>query len=204
MTIRCAPTTTAAANRTFRPRNPKSKASASRHAPSAAALRLAQKNRLAELESEAALARDILDEAEERLASAADAIRRQEQRLAEAREKSRISARQLAEAREALAAAERASGDLIRRRDVIAESVSQLQIQLEDLSIQEENARIELEDAPDLTAIDVRLRAQQAEVESYQRAQALVLLQDMVDRINANRKTAGCYAFTPLPVVVYV
>ncbi len=133
-------------------------------APSAAALRLAQKNRLAELESEAALARDILDEAEERLASAADAIRLQEQRLAEAREKSRISARQLAEAREALAAAERASGDLIRRRDVLAESVSQLQIQLEDLSIQEENARIELEDAPDLTAIDVRLRAQQAEV----------------------------------------
>ncbi len=133
-------------------------------APSAAALRLAQKNRLAELESEAALARDILDEAEERLASAADAIRLQEQRLAEAREKSRISARQLAEAREALAAAERASGDLIRRRDVITESVSQLQIQLQDLSIQEENARIELEDAPDLTAIDVRLRAQQAEV----------------------------------------
>ena len=133
-------------------------------APSAAALRLAQKNRLAELESEAALARDILDEAEERLASAAYAIRLQEQRLAEAREKSRISARQLAEAREALAAAERASGDLIRRRDVITESVSQLQIQLEDLSIQEENARIELEDAPDLTAIDVRLRAQQAEV----------------------------------------
>jgi chromosome segregation protein len=133
-------------------------------APSAAALRLAQKNRLAELESEAALARDILDEAEERLASAADAIRLQEQRLAEAREKSRISARQLAEAREALAAAERASGDLIRRRDVITESVSQLQIQLEDLSIQEENARIELEDAPDLTAIDVRLRAHQAEV----------------------------------------
>ncbi|KWV52801.1 chromosome segregation protein SMC [Rhizobium altiplani] len=133
-------------------------------APSAAALRLAQKNRLAELESEAALARDILDEAEERLASAADAIRLQEQRLAEAREKSRISARQLAEAREALAAAERASGDLIRRRDVITESVSQLQIQLQDLSIQEENARIELEDAPDLTAIDVRLQAQQAEV----------------------------------------
>ncbi len=133
-------------------------------APSAAALRLAQKNRLAELESEAALARDILDEAEERLASAADAIRLQEQRLAEAREKSRISARQLAEAREALAAAERASGDLIRRRDVITESVSQLQIQLQDLSIQEENARIELQDAPDLTAIDVRLRAQQAEV----------------------------------------
>lgn len=133
-------------------------------APSAAALRLAQKNRLAELENEAALARDILTEAEERLAGAVDAIGLQEQRLAEARDTSRISARQLAEAREALAVAERASGDLIRRRDVIAEAVSQLQIQLEDLSIQEENARIELEDAPDLTAIDERLRSQQVEV----------------------------------------
>jgi len=39
--------------------------------------------------------------------------------------------------------------------------------------------------------------AQRAELESYQRAQALVLLQDMVDRVNANRKVAGCYAFTP-------
>ncbi|SEH45351.1 condensin subunit Smc [Rhizobium tibeticum] len=133
-------------------------------APSAAALRLAQKNRLAELENEAALARDILTEAEERLAGAVDAIGLQEQRLAEARETSRISARQLAEAREALAVAERASGDLIRRRDVIAEAASQLQIQLEDLSVQEENAHIELEDAPDLTAIDERLRSQQVEV----------------------------------------
>lgn len=133
-------------------------------APSAAALRLAQKNRLAELEGEAELARDVLAEAEERLAAAADTIREQERRLTEARDMSRLSARHLAEAREALAAAERASGDLIRRRDVIAEAVSQLQAQLEDVAVQEENARIELEDAPDLTALDERLRFQQAEV----------------------------------------
>jgi type IV pilus assembly protein PilV len=38
--------------------------------------------------------------------------------------------------------------------------------------------------------------AQRAELESYQRAQALILVQDMVDRLNANRKVAGCYAFT--------
>ncbi|MBB3659569.1 chromosome segregation protein [Rhizobium sp. BK650] len=133
-------------------------------APSAAALRLAQKNRLAELEGEADLARDILAEAEERLAVAAETIRGEERRLADARDMSRLSARHLAEAREALAAAERASGDLIRRRDVIAEAVSQLQAQLEDISVQEENARIELEDAPDLSALDERLRFQQAEV----------------------------------------
>ena len=45
----------------------------------------------------------------------------------------------------------------------------------------------------------IQARAQQAELESYQRAQALILLQDMVDRINSNRKAAGCYAFTPFP-----
>jgi type IV pilus assembly protein PilV len=42
----------------------------------------------------------------------------------------------------------------------------------------------------------MQVRAQQAELESYQRAQALILLNDMVDRINANRSAAGCYAFT--------
>lgn len=42
----------------------------------------------------------------------------------------------------------------------------------------------------------IQSRAQQAELESYQRAQALILLQDMVNRINTNRKTAGCYAIT--------
>ena len=35
-----------------------------------------------------------------------------------------------------------------------------------------------------------------AEAESYQRAQALLLLQDMVNRINANRAVATCYAVT--------
>lgn len=39
-------------------------------------------------------------------------------------------------------------------------------------------------------------RSQQAEMESYQRAQALILLQDMSDRINTNRKVHACYALT--------
>ena len=41
-----------------------------------------------------------------------------------------------------------------------------------------------------LGLIGLQARAQSAEMESYQRSQALVLLQDMVDRINANRKDA--------------
>jgi len=133
-------------------------------APSAAALRLAQKNRLSELEAEAELARDVQLEAEERLSAAAEAIRAEEGRLAAARDTSRLAARNLAEAREALAAAERASGDLIRRRDVIAEAVNGLHEQLEDVTMQDENVRIELEDAPDLAGIDLKLQAQQVEV----------------------------------------
>lgn len=39
-------------------------------------------------------------------------------------------------------------------------------------------------------------RMQQSEFESYQRAQALVLLQDMVDRINVHRITATCFRIT--------
>lgn len=39
-------------------------------------------------------------------------------------------------------------------------------------------------------------RMQQAEFESYQRAQALVLLQDMVERINLHRLTASCFRIT--------
>ena len=42
----------------------------------------------------------------------------------------------------------------------------------------------------------MQARAQIAELESYQRAQALVLLYDMVDRLNNNRATASCFAVT--------
>ncbi|MDL2407389.1 chromosome segregation SMC family protein [Rhizobium calliandrae] len=133
-------------------------------APSAAALRLAQKNRLVELEAETGVAHDVLAESKERLATAGDAIRSEEGRLVVARDASRLAARHLAEAREALAVAERASGDLLRRRDIVTEAVSQLQAQMEEVTGQDEKARIELEGAPDLTAIDLKLRDQQAEV----------------------------------------
>ena len=44
--------------------------------------------------------------------------------------------------------------------------------------------------------IGLQARTQVAEVEAYQRGQALILVQDMVDRLNTNRKAAGCYAIT--------
>lgn len=44
-----------------------------------------------------------------------------------------------------------------------------------------------------LGAAGMQSRLQVAELESYQRAQAILLLQDMVDRINANRKNVAFY-----------
>ena len=47
-----------------------------------------------------------------------------------------------------------------------------------------------------LGLVGVQVVSQNAELESYQRAQAMVLMNDIVDRINANRKAATCYAIT--------
>lgn len=50
-----------------------------------------------------------------------------------------------------------------------------------------------------LGAAGIQSQMQMAEVEAYQRAQAIVLLRDMVDRVNANRKNAASYVTsTPL------
>lgn len=133
-------------------------------APSAAALRLAQKNRLSELEAEVDEARIQLSEAEELAADAGDAIKAEEARLSEARDRSRLLQRSVAEAREALAQAERAAGDLMRRRAVTENALQQLQEQLELLAGQEEEARAEQEDAPDLADLDRRLGQQQLTV----------------------------------------
>jgi type IV pilus assembly protein PilV len=49
--------------------------------------------------------------------------------------------------------------------------------------------------------IGLQARGQQAELESYQRGQALALLQDMVDRINTNRAAAHSLSYvTSSPV----
>jgi chromosome segregation protein len=133
-------------------------------APSAAALRLEQKNRLAELEGELADARHQLELCEAALSAAAAHIRAEDERLRLSREQQRMVMRKLAEAREALAAAERASGDLVRRRAVLAETSSQLALQVEEIGEQMEGAREALEDAPDLGELERRLNGQMTTV----------------------------------------
>lgn len=47
-----------------------------------------------------------------------------------------------------------------------------------------------------LGLVGMQAMAQKAELDSYQRAQAMILLSDIMDRINTNRKAATCYAIT--------
>jgi type IV pilus assembly protein PilV len=47
-----------------------------------------------------------------------------------------------------------------------------------------------------LGLVGLMMQSQRSQMESYQRVQALVVLQDMVNRINTNRKAAPCYVIT--------
>lgn len=47
-----------------------------------------------------------------------------------------------------------------------------------------------------LGLVGLQVRMQQAEFESYQRAQALVLMADMADRVHTQLLTATCFAFS--------
>jgi type IV pilus assembly protein PilV len=50
-----------------------------------------------------------------------------------------------------------------------------------------------------LGLIGMQAYTQVATFESYQRGQALILVQDMADRLSTNRGAAGCYAITTNP-----
>lgn len=47
-----------------------------------------------------------------------------------------------------------------------------------------------------LGLVGLMVTSQRSQLESYQRVQAMLILQDMVNRINTNRKAAACYAIT--------
>ncbi len=110
-------------------------------APSAAALRLGQKNRLKELEAEIDEARARVETGERALAEAGARVRREDERLRACRDEMRLLQRRLTDAREALAAAERAAGDLMRRHAVAAEALSRTETQAEELAAEAEGRR---------------------------------------------------------------
>ncbi|PLU47228.1 chromosome segregation protein SMC, partial [Sinorhizobium medicae] len=80
--------------------------------------------------------------------------------------------RQLAEARDALAIAERASGDLARRRAVLAETKLQIEGQAEEIAEQIEVANEAFADQPDPAELDRHLSDRTAEVATDRAAAA--------------------------------
>jgi len=137
---------------------------ASADAPTAAAMRLAQKNRLAELEAQAVEAQDRVAAAEEALALAENRVREQVERERQAREAVREAQRVVAGARDALAAAERASGELASRKAVLEASVNRLSEEHQEALEALEEARAVLEEAPDPSELQAKLDRAASEV----------------------------------------
>ncbi|OCW55643.1 chromosome segregation SMC family protein [Hoeflea olei] len=161
---------------------------ASADAPTPAALRLEQKNRLAELDAEAVEATKVLRAAEQALSEgeAAVSARVNEGRLA--RDQIRDASRNLSRARDELAAAERASGELSNRRAVLTESRAQIGAQLAETVSALEEATEALKACPDLSELDAALARVNAEVATDRGALAEArAAHEGLERENASR-----------------
>jgi len=130
---------------------------ASADAPTAAALRLAQKNRLSELEAEATDATRKVRTVEDLLAQAEARVRETVAVEKAARDGWRDAQRVVGEARDALVRAEKAAGELVSRRAVLDESRGRLSETLSEADASHAEAEAALAGAPDLTDLQARL-----------------------------------------------
>ncbi|GHC71623.1 chromosome segregation protein SMC [Limoniibacter endophyticus] len=142
---------------------------ASADAPTPAAIRLSQKNRLAELEHEAFAAREAVSAAEAALVSAQRLVRETTEAERQARQDARTAQIALDDARSEFARIERANGDLASRRDARQDARARLADDLEEAIEATEEAKASLEEAPDLSELQVRLE-QQSDTVSRQRS----------------------------------
>lgn len=133
---------------------------ASADAPTAAALRLAQKNRLAELDAEAIEATAKVRTAEEALAAAEAAIRANAEMERVARQALRDTQHGLDNARRALAEAERAAGEIASRRSALEDARQRLMEELEEATSIHAEAEEALRETSD--PADLQLRLEQA------------------------------------------
>ena len=139
---------------------------ASTDAPTPAAQRLAQKNRLAELEQEAITAARRVQDVEQAVQRLEMAVREAVEHERVARDTWRAHQRKLDEAREALAAVERAAGQLATKRAGLEEAKSRLEESLEEAQIRVVEAEDRLNEMPDMDAIGERHSALTSEVQS--------------------------------------
>ncbi|WP_019169796.1 chromosome segregation protein SMC [Pseudaminobacter salicylatoxidans] len=130
---------------------------ASADAPTAAAQRLAQKNRLAELDAEAVAATVRVRAAEKALADAEAAVRRCIEDERTARQAWRDAQHALDQARDALAKAEKAAGELSSRRAALDDARARIEGDHEEAVAAFVEAEEMLADAPDLTELQARL-----------------------------------------------
>ncbi|RWA66245.1 MAG: chromosome segregation protein SMC [Mesorhizobium sp.] len=137
---------------------------ASADAPTAAAQRLAQKNRLAELDTEAVQATRIVREAEEALARAEQAMRQASEAERNARQAGRDAQHGLDAARNALAEAEKAGGELASRRAALEEARARVVDSHEETQAAFLEAEEMLKDAPDLGDLQLQLEQASANV----------------------------------------
>ncbi|TGP22714.1 MULTISPECIES: chromosome segregation protein SMC [unclassified Mesorhizobium] len=137
---------------------------ASADAPTAAAQRLAQKNRLAELDAEAVQATRVVREAEETLARAEQAMRQASEAERNARQAGRDAQHGLDAARNALAEAEKAGGELASRRAALDEARARIVDSHEETQAAFLEAEEMLKGAPDLGDLQLQLEQASANV----------------------------------------
>lgn len=133
-------------------------------APTAAAQRLAQKNRLAELDTEIVEATKSLRMIEARISESETATRQAAEAENTARSTLRDAQNHARTAREELAAAERAAGDISRQRAVMEEQASRVEGDLSEAANVLQEAERALAAEPDISAMDVALEALRTKV----------------------------------------
>lgn len=137
---------------------------ASADAPTAAAQRLAQKNRLSELDAEAVHANRILRQAEEALADAEQALAQASEAERNARQAGRDAQHGLDAARNALAEAEKAGGELSSRRAALDEARARIVDSHDETAAAFVEAEMLLQSAPDLGDLQLQLEQSAANV----------------------------------------
>ncbi|QPC87043.1 chromosome segregation protein SMC [Mesorhizobium sp. NBSH29] len=133
-------------------------------APTPAALRLAQKNRLAELDADALAATKQVRTAEQILAEAETGVRLAAEAERNARQAWRDAQHAVSQARDALSAAEKAAGDLSSRRAALQEARTRVAESHVEALEAHAGAEKQMAEAPDLGDLQVRLDKRHADV----------------------------------------
>lgn len=163
-------------------------------APSPAARRLTEKNRLGELEREAQVAREAAEAARDGLDEASEQARLAAQAEARALEAVREARRGLDQARERLAQAERKAGETAARRSALTEAIGRLGQNIADAQAQSAAATQDLAGlapAPELEGALLAARAELGERRAAaSEARARVQTQGREAELRARRREA--------------